>query len=159
MQAPDFQIKAVASGREISRAACAGRPLLLLFHDQSAEPLVRALQERLRARYSAQEVLAASLVNMHVVPRFLRGAAEKMMAAAYHGAAKEIPSSLNPADHVIILPDWTGSVCQSFGVHDGGRQPASILLDGDWRVRARVQGPSLIAETMTALDVLLGETG
>lgn len=36
--APEFTLKAVTSGRVISRAQCHGRPLVLLFHKQTDTP-------------------------------------------------------------------------------------------------------------------------
>lgn len=152
--APDFRLQAVASGRPVGRAECAGRPLLLLFHDQHSIELVRTLQTQVRARYPVDRLLAASVVNLAAVPRLLRGTAQGFMAAAYHSAARELPSGLDPAEHVLILPDWTGETYRAFGVN-GSARPVSVLLDGGWRVHARVEGPDFVAGTVAALASLI----
>lgn len=155
-QVPEFQLKAVASGREVSRAACAGKPLLLLFHDRAGIAAARAVHAQVRARYRADEVLAASVVHLRAVPRPLRSLAEQMMAAAYYDAAREMQPGLDPADYVIILPDWSGAVYRAFGIADGGKRPQSVLLDGGWRIQAQAHGQAIVPHTLAALEQLLG---
>ncbi len=155
--APDFNLKAVASGRIISRTQVGGRPLLLLFHNQDGLETVRALQTAVRSRWpNPQTVLAASVVSLQAVPRLLRGMAQSMMGAAYREAASAVPAGLDPADYVLILPDGSGDVCRSFGIDDGGKVCTGVLIDGAWQLRARCSSPDLVAQIVVALEELLG---
>lgn len=154
--APDFELSAVVSGRKISRAACAGRPLLLLFHDQDGLSMVKSLQEAVRSRWPhSDQVLVASVVNMQSIPSFLRSVAEKMMGLVFRDAARQIPAGFDPTDYVLILPDRSGRVSIALGIFDGGKSPCGVVLDAQWQICARISGGDLPAQALVALEPLI----
>ncbi len=107
--APPFTLQALGSGRSFSQAGAA--PLLLVFHDQNTVDKVQAMQQAVRTQYSdAGQLQIASVVNMKLVPVFLRSAAEGVMRGSYAKAAAAMPPGLEAADYVVILLDWDGKV-------------------------------------------------
>lgn len=154
--APEFELAAVTSGRMITRRTCAGRPLVLFFHDQDGIKVIQALQVAVRTQWPrAEQLLIGSVVNMQLIPPFLRGVSEKMMGLAFREAARQLPPGLDPTDYILILPDKTGRVSHALGVFDGGKDPCALVIDGQWRLCARVSGPELPAQIVAALEPLL----
>ena len=129
--APDFSLTAVVSERTISPTNITGQ-LLLIFHGYQAAALVGRTIEAIRAVYpDPQQLLIASVADMRIVPRLLRGMAEKIMGDAYHQAAAHVPSGQEPADHIIILPDWQGRVFAAYQIPENKGQVALVLIDQD----------------------------
>lgn len=154
--APDFELVALVSGRKVSRNACTGRALVLLFHDQDGVAAVKPLQASVRDRWPRpDQVLVASVINMQAIPSFLRGVAEKMMALAFRDAARHLPPGMDPTDYILILPDRSGRVSHAFSIFDGGKVPCILVLDGRWQICARLQGGDLPAQTVAALEPLV----
>lgn len=157
--APLFHLKALGSGREVSRPD-GGAALLLVFHDQNSVAAVQAMQEEIRVHYGdAQELLIASVVNMKSVPVFLRSAAEGVMKSAYAKAAAAMPEGLDPADYVLILLDWDGKVSAAFGAHKIDRQPKLVLIDSAGVVRGVHRGARLSEAGLAMVQALFGPDG
>ncbi|MGL4649214.1 MAG: hypothetical protein ACRC1H_07385 [Caldilineaceae bacterium] len=157
--APEFSLTAIASGREVNRAWMAGRPLLLLFHDQEGEEMVRSVQGAVRGRWPmVADVVVASVVNMASIPFFVRGLATTVMERAYRQGAAQLPAGLNPADYVIILPDPKGALYAAFGVEGSGRPPVAVVIGPDWRLEGRFRGSELVVESVATLARLRGES-
>jgi hypothetical protein len=156
LSAPEFAIAAVGSGRLISRSRVDGRPLVLLFHDQSGEETVRTIQESLRARWPlASTLVVASVVNMSAIPGFLHSAARGVIERAYRQGARLLPSGLEPADYIVILLDEKGALYRDCGVAGSGRPPVAIVIDGDWSVVGRFSGTGIVADTSACVAALL----
>lgn len=140
-EAPAFAATAVASGRRFSLADWRGQPVLLLFVDYRTSGLVADVTRAIRERYPQHtDVLVVTVADMQVVPRLMRGVATGMMESAYRQAAPQIPPGYDPADHLILLPDWDGAICRPYGAAELGRLPALVLVDGNGRVTATYQG-------------------
>ncbi len=155
-RAPEFVLTAVTSGRRVCRAGCAGRPLLLLFHDQDGLAAAKALQDAVRARWPrAEQLLVAGVINLQPIPPFLRSVTETMMGIAFRDSVRLLPPNVDPTDYVLILPDRSGRVSHAFGVLDGGKTPCVLLIDGQWRIGARLVGDALPGRTVAALNTLL----
>jgi len=147
MQAPGFVLEAIGSGRTVAPAE-AGAALLLIFHDQNSVEQVQALQENMRTRWpDASQLLIASVVNMSVVPVFLRSAAAGVMKAQYTKAATAMPAGLEAADYIVILTDWDGKVSDAYGARRVDRAPLAVLVDRAGVVQGLHQGKDL-AEVM-----------
>ena len=154
--APEFSLKTVVSERTINRATCAGRPLLLLFHDQHGIETVRTLQSAVRTRWPlAQTLLVGSVVSLQSVPRLVHGVATAMLGAAYRDAARELPAELDPADYILILLDGAGKVSALLDVHDGGKEPTALVIDGAWQRHGPYVGADLVAQSVACLGSLL----
>jgi hypothetical protein len=77
---------------------------------------------------------------MRIVPRLLRGMAEKIMRDAYHQAAAHVPADQDPADHIIILPDWQGRVFAAYQVPENKGQVALVLIDRAQQIQGSYLG-------------------
>jgi len=150
--APPFKLKAVASGRLFQPADYLGRPVLLLFVDHNTGRAAQEIVVGVRRRYPDFARLAIALiVDARVVPRLIRGVAESMMAAGYREAAAQIPADHDPADHLILLPDWSGDVVRAYRVGDVSKEIALVLVGADGLVAATYHGPS---PTQAALELV-----
>lgn len=144
LHAPTFRLVAVHSGRVVQHPGLEARALVLLFHNHQTLDAVRPLQEAVRGRYpDAGEVLVASVADLGFVPRPMRRLAEKFMRRAYAEATRYVPAGLDPADYVVILPDWTGRVTEAFGVAGTGERAALVVIDREGQVLGRQQGGAL----------------
>ena len=151
---PAFALTTVGSKREITDTLLAGRTTLLVFHDQHAQHEVQALQERVRLqRPDHTDVFIASVVNMSVVPVFLRQVALGVMKKGYTGAKEQMPAGIDAADYVVILADWDGKVCKRFGAERVDKAPLLVLLTPDGLVGGHYRGTALAAAAATMLGL------
>lgn len=135
---PPFRLTAAVSGRVVSPGV---RPLVLLFHNQHSLDSVRDLQRTVRERYpSAQDIIVASVADVGRAPRLLRGVIEAALKRAYAEASKFVPSDLDPADYVVILPDWSGQVSKAFAVGNVDREGHLVVIDGKGLLVGSYQG-------------------
>jgi hypothetical protein len=67
-----------------------------------------------------------------------------------------MPPGLDPADYVVILLDWDGSVSSAFGAYKIERQPRLVLLDGQGVVQGVHQGSEIQQSALTMVEGLLG---
>ena len=156
-KAPLFVATAVASNRRIDLEDWLGTPILLAFVDYRTASRMRDITATLRAVYPLHtDVLLVTVADMQVVPGLMRGVARGMMAGAYRTAAAEIPTGYDPADQLIILPDWEAKICRAYGVADVGREPALALVDKNGRVHATYQGAEPAAGALELVRNLLG---
>jgi hypothetical protein len=152
--APAFSSKAVFSQRLISPQNTAGA-LLLIFHSYQTATTVAEVIQAVREVYpNPDQVLLASVADMRIVPRFLRGAAKNIMRNAYKEAARHVPSGQDPADHIIILPDWNGVIFKAYQVPDVAEQVALVLVNES----KMIQGSYLGAQPAQAALALMAKT-
>lgn len=153
--APQFQLRAVESHRLISTDHPASRALVLTFHDHTSLDALRELQTAVRTAYpSADDVLMASVPDLSRVPRPLRRVVEPVLKQAYGEAARFVPAELDPADYVVILPDWTGEVAKLFGAHRSDKEPYLVVIDRGGRVVGAYRGKALAQAAMAFLSGL-----
>ncbi len=150
--APDFSLRAVVSERSISPTNMPGQ-LLLIFHGYQAAALVGRTIQAIRGFYpDPQQLLIASVADMRIVPRLLRGMAEKIMRDAYHQAAARVPADQDPADHIIILPDWQGRVFAAYQIPENKGQVALVLIDQAQLIQGSYLGDKPQEAALTLLD-------
>lgn len=155
--APPFALKAVATGRLFSPADYRGRVVLLLFADQHTGRGTQAVVEQLRRAYPRFEQLVIALViDARVVPRLFRGTAEGMMEREYRETARQIPQGYDPAEHLILLPDWKGEVVAAYGVGDLSRHAHAVCLGPDGVVRGEYSGPDAVKGALELVRAQLG---
>jgi peroxiredoxin len=155
--APAFNLKAIGSGRIFRPADYRDRPVLLIFADHNTGRSAQAVVERVRRRFPRFEQLAIALViDARIVPRLLRGMAEGQMEKEYRQAAAAIPSGYDPADHLILLPDWNGEITRAYGAADLGRHIHLFLIGLDGVVKGEYHGPDPAARALEMAQALLG---
>jgi hypothetical protein len=150
--APQFELRAIASGRTFRIQDYIGRPVLLLFVDYNTGRSTREVVQSLRRAYPEFHKLPIALVvDLRIVPGLLRGTAIRIMESAYKQAATEIPAGADPADHLILLPDWSGNVFSDYQVGNVNQYMHLILIGANGRIAATYQGQN---PTQTALGWL-----
>ena len=154
-RAPEFRLLAAGSGRRFSLDGFAGRPLVLIFHLQGTAPTAREINRAVRARYpDPDQATVASVIDLSIVPPVYWMTVAFVLNQAYEKAATELPSDVDPAKYVIILPDWGGFVSRSYGVRRTNRAAAIVIVDGDSNVVGLYQGERPVEVVLDLLDEL-----
>ncbi len=151
--APNFSLLAAGSGRRVSVRGEAGRPLVLVFHLQGTAPTAREINRAVRARYpSPDDVLVASVVDLSVVPPVYWMTVGLVLASAYEGAAREVPEDADPAEYVVIVPEWGGLVSRKYGARNTGRAAVVAVIDGGSRLVGVYQGERPVEAVLHLLE-------
>lgn len=143
--APKFKLTAVATGRNFDLKDFRSRYVLLLFVSPTNARSSREVVIRVRKAFPNFEQLPiAVVVNLHTVPRFFRGTVERIMESAYRDAAAEIPVEFDPADHLILLPDWEGTITNAYHADNSDREVHLRLVDPEGNMDMSLAGmPSI----------------
>jgi hypothetical protein len=156
--APPFALKAIATGRLFRPADYRDRAVLLIFANHLTGRSTQTVVERLRRRYPQFEQLAiAVVVDARIVPRLLRGTVERLMEKEYHQAASAIPTGFDPADHLILLPDWGGEVMRAYPLGDLNLHVHLVLIGPGGLVYADYHGPETAARAVELMQLLMGD--
>src|SRR5437868_10392256 len=127
--APNRTLTAVGSGREITFDTI-GLPAVVTFcvpgSQQLVDDVVRAVR---RSSPLPSELCNANVVDLSSVPRVLRKAAELVMELRYRDACKNVSAGRDPADYIVMLPDWEGDVSRAFGFAELDGQLGIALID------------------------------
>ena len=151
-KAPYFSLLAAGSGRRVDTQNVVGRRVVLVFHLQGTAPTAREINRAVRLRYPDPEnVLIASVIDLSIVPPFYWMSVGLILGQAYDRAAQERPPGADPAEYVVILPDWGGLVSRRYDVGNTGRAAAIVVLDEDGSVAASYQGERPVE---TVLEVI-----
>ena len=138
---PAFELTAIHTRRVVSLASCAGTPLLLVFISFDTREQVRDISQAVRAAYpDISQVIVANVINLLFVPSLARKMAENRMESAIKQAIKEIPAPYTPAEYLILLPDWKGSVARAYRISGSGNQVAMVIIDGQGNIQGHYQG-------------------
>jgi hypothetical protein len=152
---PAITLTAAASGREVNLGSI-GVPTVLVFHGQDTADAALQVNRSVRGRHpGADAVVVASVIDLRAFPRMFRNMVEPALEQAYHNAAGKVAPDADPADLVVLLPDWDGAVHDAVGVEGSTRQAAIVVADGGGRIVCIAQQEGL-AEA--ALDALAGLT-
>ena len=151
-RAPYFSLLAAGSGRRVDTQNVVGRRVVLVFHLQGTAPTAREINRAVRLRYpDPGDVLIASVIDLSIVPPFYWMSVGLILGQAYDRAAQELPPGADPAEYVVILPDWGGLVSRRYDVGNTGRAAAIVVLDEDGSVAASYQGERPVE---TVLEVI-----
>ena len=151
--APALTLKAAGSGCEVTLNAL-GKPAVLIFHTADSAEQAGAINAVLRsasAYPSAKALVIANVVDLHAVPKLFRSFAEKSMRESFQKAAAALPAGFDPAEYVLILPDWDGSVTKTLGLKDTSRTVGLAVLDGGGGVVGTYQGSQPEAQALALL--------
>lgn len=150
--APAFQLRAAGSERDFGLEDCAERPLVLVFASQKTNAAVGALNSAVRARLPlATQATVASVFDFGKVPPLFHGMIRFALGRAYRAAAQGVPADFDPSDYVLILPDWSGRVCQTFGVSGTEQRAVAMVIDRAGTVQGVFQGERLVDDTLQLL--------
>jgi hypothetical protein len=160
LKAPAQTLVAIGSGRRLTLNRLS-RPAVLLFLARETANDGAPVIARLREDYPlASEVIMASVVDLHIVPRLVRGVAESAMRMAYDKAVERFPNEFNPPqpglvaepeEYIIILPDWDAAVTRAFDMRNPAKIPGLAVLDRQGYVAGTQQGGDLVGEALALL--------
>ncbi len=152
-RAPDFDLLAAGSGRRVRLRDQAGRKVVLIFHLQGTAPTARQLNRAIRERFpDPKEVLVASVIDLSIVPPVYWMTVGLVLGSAYEQATRELPSDVDPAEYLVILPDWGGRVGRDYGVRNTGRAAAIVVVDEDSEVIGSYQGERPVGAVLGMLE-------
>lgn len=154
---PGQTLTAIGSGREI-QVRRTGVPIVLIYHSRNTAEVAREINNEIRDKYpKASEVLIASIVDMHFIPRLMRGVTEKMIAGEYEKATAELEEGQDPQDFIIILVDWNGKMTSGAGFDNTNDQPGLIVLDAEGDLLDIYQGDEPVQKALQLVDQVLSE--
>jgi hypothetical protein len=134
--APSFAVTAVRSNRAIAVPPNPAVPILLIFHDHRGAELVGAVQTTARSLVASPvDLLVASVIDLAGIPRFVRKVTQTALEAAYDQSAQRLPADIDPADYVIILPDWDGKITKAYDMAKVVPGVGVALVDGSGILR------------------------
>lgn len=153
--APPFALEAEVSERPVNLQSVDG-PLLLVFHSYQTASTVAEVIRSVRQKYPLPEqTMIASVADMRVVPRLLRGTAKAFIKNAYNEASREMPAGQDPADHIVILADWEGALFDAYQVPRTDRQAALVLVNEAKIISGSYIGSQPAQAALSLLDNLL----
>jgi hypothetical protein len=74
------------------------------------------------------------------------------MEKGYRDIAARLPAHLDPADYVLIVPDWKGQVVKAVGLPGPLRRPALAALDRGGVLLGVYQGDDLADAAIRILE-------
>lgn len=123
--------------------------------DRHTAQAARDLVEQVRRRHPDHEQVTVALVlDLNNVPIFLRGTAERFIESAYTEGAGQIPPPYDPADHLILLPDWTGQLFGGYHIADASHEIAAVVINPSGQVVTTIQAPDTANQVMDTLSRL-----
>jgi hypothetical protein len=100
----------------------------------------------------AAQATVAGVFDFGNVPSLFHGMIKFMLKRAYKTAAQGVPQEFDPADYVMILPDWTGKVTQQVGITGTDKAAAVVLIDRAGKVQGVLQGANLADQAIGLLQ-------
>lgn len=153
---PDVNLTAAGSGREVNLTQI-GLPTILIFHGQDTADAALEVNKVVRRRFpTAGEVFMASVIDLRSFPSMFRSMVTPALEKAYFNAAGKVPPGADPADLVVLLPDWDGSVHDTVDVRESTDQAAVLVADDQGRIVCRDQSDKLAETALAALTGLIG---
>ena len=150
---PPFSIQAAVSGRTVEPSAFKGRRAVLVVHGSKSTDAAKEVSKAVRARHGPKDVYSASIVDLRAFGGLWKKVAEAQVKQNYEklaGKVKENQPGEDPADWVVICPDWDGSVGKALGVDAPDETPTAIVVGADGKVKAVVSGAGM-GEKVSAL--------
>jgi hypothetical protein len=137
---PSIKLTAVGSNRRLTLDRL-GIPILLVFLWLDTQDYAEVINRAVRKRYpDSSQVMIANVASLRGIPGIFRGLAENEMKKAYREISAQLPKDLDPAEYVIILPDWKGECARTLGLRDLSSQPAVAVIDQEGMVTGVHQG-------------------
>lgn len=152
VRAPKVTLTSIGSGRKVNLQQT-GILTLLVCHGRESADEATQVHTIVRQRFpDTSTLLAASLVNLKIVPRMFRGVAESAIRKAYQENITRMDEGIVPEEYIVILPDWDASVTAALGLHNTPQNPGVAVLDGKGNVLEKFQGNDLPSITVSLLE-------
>ena len=149
---PPINLTAAGSGRKINLDQLE-MPAVLFFLWRDTLHLAEPVNLAVRRRYPlASQLLVANLADLRGVPGLLHGLVLREMEKGYRDIAARLPAHLDPADYVLILPDWKGKAVKAVGLPGPLRRPALAVIGRGGLLLGVHQGNDLAEAAIRILE-------
>jgi len=153
---PDVTLTAAGSDRDVHLAQI-GVPTILIFHGQDTADAALAVNKTVRKQFpTANEAFMASVIDLRSFPSMFRSMVQPALEKAYFNAAGKVPDEADPAELVVLLPDWDGSVHDAVGIRESTTKAAVLVADRQGRIVGRDQSDNLAETALAYLSGLIG---
>jgi hypothetical protein len=152
---PYPSLEAVGTNRIIDIAAL-DRPAALICYAEATQYGAQPIEEAVRERYTASQVLVAHVIDLHSVPSLFRGVARNILNAEYEKAVAALPAGETAEDYVVILPDWDGAFVAALGLEDVTRQLGVAVFAQDGALLGLPQSGEIAPEVLRLLETRAG---
>jgi hypothetical protein len=142
--APNFTLDHVSTGHQVSLSDFRGQTVVVLFAGKDSSEQARQIGRTIGNRYAPGQLPIITVLDMRGVPRLVKGLAKGSVEKAYNEAVQDFSNDLqakgqpvpgNPAQYIVMLPDWQGSVADSYSLQGVDRQAVAVLVDGNGYIR------------------------
>jgi hypothetical protein len=155
--APPIDLPAVATGREFRLSDHRDRYVLLIFVAAYGAKATRDVVISVRRRYPEFDQLPiAIIIDMGMIPKLLHRTVTGFMEAAYREAAAQIPPGFKADDHLILLPDWSGSITREYAIKEISNEVHLVLVSPQGNIAAAYRGRDASNDMLTHLQKVMG---
>ena len=154
-QAPQFTLEHI-EGHPVSLSDYRGRTVVVVLSGRNSAEQMIAGMNTLRTHYDAEQLPIIAVGDMAGLPRAARALVKRQLKRRYKDAAEAAAAQLQAAgkpvppapELVIMLPDWEGTVANSFGLAEVERDAAMVLIDPEGNVRGYGRGDQAAQQIM-----------
>ncbi len=131
---PEFLLEAAVSARQVGPETLRGRPSVLVFHGPRTTDAPKQVGKAVRAAHPlASEVFVANVVDLKSMGGLWTKVATAQLKSTYEKMAGKL-TEVDPADYVVMCPDWKGEVAPKFGVAEPNQAAGVAVLDADGKL-------------------------
>ena len=155
-QLPALTLEAAGSGRTVNLSEIRW-PAVLICHGQDTARAAIEVNTTVREKHGdAGQVLIASIIDLRQFPSMFHGMVKPELEKTYKKAAANLPEGADPAEFVILLPDWKGEATDALGAADSTRTAVVLVADAAGRIVGTHQGDNSGQAALDLLGPVLG---
>ena len=148
---PAFLLEAAVSARPVGPDALRGRRTVLIFHGPRTTDAPKEIGKAVRAAHPlAADVFVANIVDLKSMGGLWTKVATAQLKSTYEKLAAKL-TKVDPAEYVVMCPDWKGTVAPLFGVADPNQAAGVAVLDAQGKVVGATDTGDLAAQTLSWL--------
>jgi hypothetical protein len=157
-QLPALTLEAAGSGRAVTLNAV-GCPLVLICHGQETAPAAFEVNNAVRAQFAdAGQVCIASVIDLRQFPSMFHGMVRPELEKAYRKAAEKLPEGADPAEFVVLLPDWKGEATDALEAGGSTKTAVVVVADADAGIAGIYRGEEPGQGALELLSDIVGRT-
>lgn len=148
-----MSLEAAGSGRTIDAAAWQNRRAVLVLHGPRTTDAPKDIGKAVRAAHpDAAHVFVANVINLQSMGGMWKKVANAQVNQTYQKmGAKLEAKGMEPADYVVLLPDWENAIGPQLGVEDSNQAPAAAVIGADGGLLGVATGDDLPGQVLALL--------
>lgn len=155
-QLPALTLEAAGSGRSIALNEL-GRPAVIICHGQDTAKAAIEVNAAVREQYpDPAQVLIASVIDLRQFPSMFHGMVKPELQKAYDKAAGKLPEGADPAEFVVLLPDWKGEATDALEATGSTKNAAVLVAAASGEIVGRHQGDDAGSAAVKLLEGVAG---